>query len=138
MKNRTAPPYVLLVEDDRQVREVLLAVLTSSGIPAVAVRDGDQALELAAAYPFRAVLSDYNVAGVTGLELMEGLHNRAAEAILILMTGEALPEDLRRRVREAGVRHILEKPFPPSRLLDLVESFGGSPPSGDRDPARKA
>ncbi|MEA1650822.1 response regulator [Nitrospirillum sp. BR 11164] len=89
-------PRVLVAEDNRVNRELILAVLRRLGYQATGAADGAEAVALfdAAETPFDLVLLDLNMPGVGGAEAARELHGRPVLAgrgrpvPLVLMTAE--------------------------------------------------
>ena len=80
---------VLLVEDDRQVREVALAILRRHGHIVIAACDGDEAQRACAAHadPIQLLLTDVVMPGITGRELAHRLRALRPEMKLLFMSG---------------------------------------------------
>ncbi|MFB3109478.1 MAG: response regulator, partial [Candidatus Binatia bacterium] len=65
------PGQILLVEDDGEVREALSAQLQSEGYGVVEAKSGNEALELVQRTPFDVVLTDVQMPGLNGIELLK-------------------------------------------------------------------
>jgi PAS domain S-box-containing protein len=80
---------VLLVEDDRQVREVALAVLRRHGHDVIAARDGDEALRACMSHPrpIHLLLTDMVMPGITGRELAQRLRALRPAMRVLCMSG---------------------------------------------------
>jgi CheY-like chemotaxis protein len=118
---------VLIVDDDRAIREMLVLALEMEGYGAIALSDGSRVVEtLEAAREPRIVLLDMMMPGVDGLEVCRRLVARpdlTARHHIIMMT--ACPP-------ESGcppepVRALLTKPFQLVELLRVVAMFAGMP-----------
>jgi CheY-like chemotaxis protein len=101
---------ILLVEDETGAREGLAQILTMLGYAAVAVSDGEAALAMPAAPAFDLLLTDLLLPGIHGAELAETMRKRHPRLKVIVMSGYAEDEAIRRGVLEGSVR-FLQKPF---------------------------
>jgi DNA-binding response OmpR family regulator len=82
---------IAVIEDDRQVRELLLVVLNDAGFDARGAEDGLSGLELVKAHTPALVLLDFGLpGGLTGLEVCRRLRGDAntAHTPIIVLTGE--------------------------------------------------
>src|SRR3954454_15741807 len=114
-------PTVLVVEDDRQVLEVITRIVRKGGYQAIPARDGLEAWGIfqRAEPPIDLVLSDVVMPRLTGTELAARLAARQPGLPIILMSAFS-PEDLARRGLVLAHGDLLTKPFAPGELLGLV------------------
>jgi two-component system response regulator MprA len=101
---------ILVVEDDRAVREALRRALTLGGYEAQTAEDGEQAIEMVVQNVPDAVVLDIGLPGVDGLEVCRRLRllgNRVA--ILILTAREQVSDRI--DGLDAGADDYLVKPF---------------------------
>ena len=110
---------VLLVEDDRALREALADTLLLAGHDYRAVGNAEEALEAAAREPFNLVVSDVNMPGMDGHQLLSLLRVRHPQLPVLLMTAHGAVERAVDAMRQ-GAADYLVKPFEPKALLDLV------------------
>ncbi len=127
-----APPAargqrVLLVEDERGAREGLQQVLTALGYEAVAAASGEEAVALPADPPFDALLTDLMLPGLHGVEVAAALRARWPRIQVIVMSGYAEDEALRRGVFEGQLR-FLQKPFD---MVTLARELGSALDDGE-------
>lgn len=102
---------VLLVEDERDLREILTEHLESRGWSVVAVEDGDSALSAFEDSGADVAVIDLGLPGMDGLELIGKLRNLSGGGAVgvVALTGQAFPEDAE-RCRKAGADRFLTKP----------------------------
>ncbi len=112
---------VLLVEDEEGARESVREALTLLGYHVDAVGSAEAALALAADRSFDVLLSDLLLPGMHGGELAERLQRRWPALKVIIMSGYAQDEAVRRGVGEGAVR-FLQKPFDVAALAQELES----------------
>jgi two-component system, chemotaxis family, chemotaxis protein CheY len=118
----------MMVVDDMTVsRGIVEQALDEIGISRVAYeKDGATALQRLAASPVHLVLSDYNMPGMDGLTLLEGLRmNRSTQRIgFILMTGRA-DRTIIERGHGLGMNNFITKPFTTAGLKLCIEKVVG-------------
>jgi len=121
---RSVSRYVLVVDDDIDVRESMADILRVEGLEAVVVGDGGEALRLLQTRsdkPF-LILLDLMMPRMSGWELLERLGaDRALASIpvcVVSASGASLP---------SGAQTMLSKPFDIQRLLDVVARHAGPP-----------
>ncbi|WP_426204938.1 sigma-54-dependent transcriptional regulator [Pseudomonas sp. TWP3-1] len=110
---------VLLVEDDRALREALADTLLLAGHDYHAVGSAEEALKAVEREPFSLVLSDVNMPGMDGHQLLCLLRARQPQLPVLLMTAHGAVERAVDAMRQ-GAADYLVKPFEPKALLDLV------------------
>jgi len=101
---------VLVVEDEEAAREGLWEFLTMLGYEVTAVGTGEEAIELTAGPPFHLLLTDLMLPGVAGSQVAASLQKDWPSLKVILMSGYAEDEAVRRIVESGDVR-FLHKPF---------------------------
>lgn len=110
---------ILLVEDDRALREALADTLELGGYSYRAVDSGEAALLALAEQSFRLVVSDVNMPGIDGHQLLASIRLRDPALPVLLMTAFGSIERAVEAMR-GGAADYLVKPFEPRVLLDLV------------------
>jgi DNA-binding NtrC family response regulator len=112
---------ILLVEDDAAVLAVNEEMLTELNYRVLIASNGVEALAVYADCEGKVdlVLSDIVMAEMDGLVLLDQLHHRNPDLIVILMTGYALDEEAQSLMTEQQIR-ILEKPITLHRLAQLL------------------
>lgn len=123
---------VLIVDDDRVVRNVAKALLTRRGFGIEAAEDGRAALQLLDQKPerFRFVLLDLTMPGLSGLEVLQELRARERARQLpatpvFLMSGYS-EQEVARGLEDLDVSGFLQKPFTVADLDRLLAALGGS------------
>jgi DNA-binding NtrC family response regulator len=116
---------VLIVDDDESVRALARWVVERAGYPAVAARDGDEALEKFRADPgaFGLVLLDLTMPRMSGEEVLVGLRSIRPNVQVVVITGygeEAIQEG-----EWEGIAGFLQKPFSPDALRAMLQRCAG-------------
>lgn len=110
----------LLVEDESDVRELMLLHLTREGIDVVAVGDGKAALKaFAEKGPFDLVVLDWMLPGVSGIELCGRIQGKAP---VLMVTARGEPDDVVEGL-EAGADDYVTKPFEVPVFLARVRAL---------------
>jgi CheY-like chemotaxis protein len=117
---------VLVVDDDPMFLDTLEAVIAATGRPVRRAASLDEALDEVAEQTPRAVVLDLVMQGVDPRECVRAIRRISPAVLLILCSGhiELMDETLSALPR-GSVYARLVKPFPPSRLLDLLEAANG-------------
>ncbi|UUW72208.1 sigma-54-dependent transcriptional regulator [Pseudomonas oryzihabitans] len=110
---------ILLVEDDRALREALADTLELGGYRYRAVDSGEAALLALAEEPFGLVISDVNMPGIDGHQLLASIRLRDPALPVLLMTAFGSIERAVEAMR-GGAADYLVKPFEPRLLLDTL------------------
>ena len=114
---------IFVVDDDRELRSLLQALLESEGYAVEIASDGQSAWEHLASQPgaYEAVFLDLHLPRMTGLQLIGELRQQEAGGVWPLVAMSADREALQQAVA-LGVRHVLEKPFDLEAVLALVST----------------
>ena len=118
---------VMIVDDMGVSRGLLVQAVEEMGIwKNQAENDGRAALQKLIADPVHLVLSDYNMPGLDGLQLLQALRqNRSTARIgFILVTGNPTP-DLVSKGKALGLNNIIKKPFTTASMKQCIESVVG-------------
>lgn len=118
----------IMVVDDMSISRALIAQsLDECGITHYATEgDSKAALGKLVANPVHLVISDMNMPGLTGLQLLEQLRQtRSTQKIgFILITGSPTPEALRAG-QTLGLNNLVRKPFTTVTLRTAIEAVVG-------------
>lgn len=84
---QTKKPTILIIDDDDQIRSLLMRLLSVEN-ECTAVESAESALALLNEKRFDLVISDINMAGISGLELVPRVLERNADAVVIMVSGQ--------------------------------------------------
>jgi two-component system phosphate regulon response regulator PhoB len=103
---------VLLVDDDRDIRDVVEAMLDAVGLTVEAATSAEEALERVRASAYDLVVLDWNLPGMTGIELCRLIRRDAALATLpvLFLTAHASSKDIVEAFA-SGADDYVVKPF---------------------------
>ena len=114
-------PHVLVVDDDRRLRQLVTSYLGRSGYRVTAVASAAEASARLASLSFEIIVLDVMMPGENGFDFAERLRETSDIPILMLTArGEASD---RVRGLEAGVDDYLAKPYEPKELLLRIGSI---------------
>jgi EAL domain-containing protein (putative c-di-GMP-specific phosphodiesterase class I)/DNA-binding response OmpR family regulator len=114
---------VLVVDDDRVVRDLLTAVLVDAGYDVLAAADGPEALHLLGTAAVDAVLLDHHLPGLTGVEVLRRLRatgNGRTLPVILVTAADAVHD--RVNGLAAGANDYVLKPFAVEELLARVRA----------------
>ncbi len=114
---------VLVVEDNPAIRASLALFLEHEGFDVVAVAEFARAQELIEKELFDTIITDLDLPGGTGLDLLATAKQFRPRMRSILMTGYGCSA-VRKQASELGLLAYLEKPFDPSELLSVLGNRG--------------
>ena len=115
---------VLLVEDESQVRNLVLDVLQARGYRVLSAKDGVEAIPLEESYPGRIdlLITDVVMPGLSGRELARHVLGARPETKVLFISGYTDDALLRHGVNEPGIS-FLQKPFALDDLLRRVRAL---------------
>ncbi|HEX3126590.1 MAG TPA: HD domain-containing phosphohydrolase [Thermoanaerobaculia bacterium] len=112
---------IVIVDDEPGVRRLLRAHLSCLPYEALEARDAAEAMAFLAEAPRPAlVLSDIEMPGLSGVELLKRIKGLDSNIQVVMVTGQQDLETVRQCLRE-GAYDYLVKPFDPDDLLNTVE-----------------
>jgi two-component system response regulator GlrR len=110
---------ILLVDDDRDLLQLIAMRLQAAGYGVVAVESGEAALAALAVSRPQAVVTDLRMQGMDGMALFDAIHRDTPSLPVVILTAHGtIPEAVTATRR--GVFSFLTKPFEPKVLLDTV------------------
>jgi len=126
---------ILLVDDDRDLLQLISMRLTAAGYAVTTAGSGQAALAALAVAPSELVVTDLRMEGMDGLALFDAIHREAPALPVVIVTAHGtIPEAV--AATQRGVFGFLTKPFDPKLLLDTVaEALRLSGAAGGADAA---
>ena len=111
---------ISIIEDDQSLRDALIGLMRSLSFEPTGFESAEAFLESAALHTSGCIITDIQLAGMSGLDLKVKLDtlNLAVPVIMITARREA---DLQQRAIASGAYCFLVKPFDMQLLVDCVE-----------------
>lgn len=118
---------IMVVDDMSTSRGLITQALDGFGIRQVeSAADGPSALQKLASWPVHLVISDMNMPGMNGLQLLHALRSAAQtrKVGFLLITGKA-DRQIIETGKQLGMNNFLPKPFQPTDLRNAIEAIVG-------------
>ena len=119
---------ILVVDDDTEMRALLLDVLRKEGYEVAEAKDGAEAVLALRAREYDLVLIDKNMPGPSGLDLLPGLRRVCPGSQFIMMTAYGDVPSYMEAV-EKGAAEFLFKPFRMEELKSAIAKALGANPA---------
>ena len=124
MSSDATTKTILAVDDEAHILHVVSLKLQNAGFHVITAKDAEEAVEAAAGVTLDMVITDFQMPGMSGLELSKKLHAEPGRKNLpvVLLTAHGLalePVEL----THAGIAVCLSKPFSPRDLLAKVNEL---------------
>ncbi len=111
---------VLVVDDAPQICKALSDVLTTSGYAVRTAPSGERALQIMDTAEFDLIITDLKMSGMSGMELIAKVQERAPRASIVILSGFGDMDDVIKAMR-AGIADYLKKPFSIDEVLEVVK-----------------
>jgi DNA-binding NtrC family response regulator len=107
---RPAPPRLLIVDDDEELRDALARRLARAGLPVTTAESGEEALAKIGRAGFDLALFDLHLPGMSGLDLLARFKEDQPDAEVLLLTAHGSIATAIEAMRRGGYDY-LTKPF---------------------------
>ena len=123
----------LIVEDSRTIAAIMRRFLELQNFEVLVAADGALGLEVARREQPRVIVTDVNMPGMSGLDMVRALRNdeRTRDVVIIMQTSDASDES-RKEAIDAGADDYIVKPFEPAHLAALLRAAVERPESASR------
>src|SRR5918912_1056254 len=115
------PESILIVDDERGIRETLRAVLEDEGLAADAVASGEECVKAFERRAYGCVLLDVWLPGIDGMETLEQLRAGGVDAAVVMISGHGNIETAVRATK-LGAFDFIEKPLSVEKTLLTVRN----------------
>ena len=116
---------ILIIDDEKDQREMLQGFLTKKGYEVSSAANGQEALEIFSKLPFQLILVDHKMPGMTGDEVLAELKKMNPLIRSIMITAYA-SVDTAVKVMKLGADDFIEKPVDLLKLLEMIQSIDNS------------
>ncbi|MFD1329568.1 response regulator [Mycoplana ramosa] len=113
--------HLLIVDDDKRIRELLSRYLTGEGFRVTVASDADEARRKLQGLDFDLIIMDLMMPGESGLQLTQSL--RSIRTVPIIMLTALTETTARIEGLEAGADDYLAKPFEPRELVLRINNI---------------
>ena len=122
LKNNNHTVRILIIEDVEEMRALMKDCLMEEGTETDSARDGCEAYQKLIEESFDLVITDIQMPGLTGLDILPVIRKIQPQASIIVMTAFG-SEEVRRKSFARGATTYLEKPFAFERLKTLIQEM---------------
>lgn len=115
---------VLIADDETHILNVLSIKLQNAGFAVIPAEDGLSACELALSDPPDLIITDYQMPGLSGVELCARLRSHpetdGIPVIMLTARGFAISDE---EMSHGNIRKVIDKPFSPREILASVNEL---------------
>jgi CheY-like chemotaxis protein len=120
-------PRILVIDDNAAIRELLRLVLEEEGYEVIEAADGAEGLQRYQGAPTDLVITDLQMPGMDGLELLRALQSMVPTPVLMAISGDRGALTQARRFTP----HTFAKPLPLEQVLAAVRNLDLRPRGSD-------
>ena len=114
-------PRIMIVDDVASIRQIVTKVFQDVGYQVTEAARGDEALDLAKLKRVHLVITDVEMPGMNGLELIKKLRElKSYNTTPILILARDASDVNIKKAETLGASGFIEKPFTPERLISVV------------------
>lgn len=113
--------YLLIVDDQPAICELLAEVFTAEGYRAETALNGDQATRAIRARTPRLIFMDINMPGKDGLETLKEVQGLISGVPVIMITAYGELDDVMEARKQGLIQYYITKPFDIIFLIQLVK-----------------
>ncbi len=110
---------ILIVDDEKSMREFLKILLAKEGYEVLAAADGEQALAVLSENRVDLVISDIRMPGISGLDLLAEIKDGNEDIPVIMITAFASPNDAVQAMKN-GAYDYISKPFNVDEIKSVI------------------
>jgi DNA-binding NtrC family response regulator len=117
---KARPITLLIVDDEPAILKALQRIVRNEGYRVLTALDGEEALRLVAAEAVDVVLSDMDMPGMNGLDLMIRLRRNHPAAVRLLLTGRGTLAAAVGAINDGEVYRFMTKPWDMDELREVL------------------
>jgi two-component system catabolic regulation response regulator CreB len=110
---------ILIIEDERSVADALTIILEDNGYRVSIATTGRDGIEAALRGEFCLTITDIGLSDMWGFDVIKAICRHKLQMPFIVITSN---DSLIAEARGCGAAGVLLKPFPPSEILQLIET----------------
>lgn len=111
---------ILVVEDHKEIRELLSEIFLSDGYEVDSAEDGELALRQVKEKKYDLIITDYMMPKMDGIDLLRNLKTENHSLFILMISGSGIEEEF---FKQSGADAYLSKPFDLLRMKMLVEKI---------------
>lgn len=115
---------ILVVDDEKIIRSMILKYFSSKGHKVEAVQSGEEAISIVKQKPFDVIFLDLVMPGLEGMEVLDEIQKLCSKSKILVMTGLA-NEELKKDIKRRDYCELLTKPFNVSEIEKRLLSLRG-------------
>jgi len=114
----------LIIDDDAHIRRVVELKLKNRGFKVITAKNGEEGLNIILNQPLDVVISDINMPKMDGETLCRKTDDLKKERpFLTIIITSRLAADKERWIDEMRDTLFMEKPFSPTKLVEVIDSY---------------
>lgn len=114
-------PRILVIDDEKSIRNTLKEILSYEGYEVTEAQDGSEGLKLAEKEKFDIILSDIKMPKMDGIEVLEKLQELSPETPVVMISGHGNIETAVEAIRKGAFDYI-SKPLDLNRMLVTIRN----------------
>ena len=118
MSNQSSIPHILVVDDERAMRESLQEILEQEGFQVSLADGGEAALELLKQTSIDLMLLDLKMKGMDGLQVTEAARQLSPDTVIVMLTAHGTLESAIAAMRRGAFDYLLK----PAAVSDIIAS----------------
>ncbi len=126
MDPATVKKQILVVEDNQDLRELIIQMLVFEDYDILTAKDGEEALELISLHRFDLILLDIMLPGISGMEVLIKIRSAKDSQVknlpVVMVTAKSLIDDIDAALL-AGATSYLVKPFRAAALTTKIQNI---------------
>jgi DNA-binding response OmpR family regulator len=120
MNAQNSIPHILVVDDERAMRESLEEILTLEGFQVTLAESGEAALDVLRQTPVDLILLDLKMKGMDGLQVTEAAKQISPDTVIVMLTAHGTLESAISAMRRGAFDYLL-KPASVSEIIASVQ-----------------
>jgi len=111
---------ILVVDDDPEIRRILVTALRLESLDADEAVDGTSALNFLREHQYAVVLLDIMMPGVDGFAVLDAIDQNSNPPVVLVLSGAG--KQVLDRVDTSKIHGIVKKPFDPLEIAEVVSA----------------
>ena len=116
---------ILIIEDDKFLRELIVRKLLSQGFEVAQAIDGEEGVKKAGEEKPDLILLDLILPGIDGFEVLRQTKNKPnlAETPIIILSNLGQQEDIEKGFKLGAVDYLIKAHFTPGEIIEKIEKY---------------